>query len=248
VPDRGGRTALVTGASRGIGRAVAVGFAGEGGRVALAGRDPVALAETARACAGEPLELVYDVTSADACAAAARRTLESFDGRLDLLANVAGSAMRRAPLDDLGDDDWARSLELHVTAPARMARLCLPGLSAARGAIVNVGSIVASRGARLGAPYAAAKAALVSLTRTTAVEWARLGIRANLVEPGYVDTEFNAELVEAGLEPRLLAKVPTGRPISPEAVARAVLFLGSPGSGDVNGAVLRVDGGWTARL
>jgi NAD(P)-dependent dehydrogenase (short-subunit alcohol dehydrogenase family) len=246
LQDWAGRIALVTGASRGIGRAVAKAIARRGGRVALVGRDAAALAETAAACPGA-LVVEADVTSAADIAAVADR-LEALGDRLDLLANVAGAPGRALALEALTDDDWADSLRLNLLAAVRLQRACLPALSAAQGCIVNVGSIAAAGGMRNGAAYAAAKAALASVTRTAAVEWARRGIRANLVEPGYVATDFNAPLLEAGLEPRILAKVPTGRPIAPEAVADAVLHLGSPQQRDVTGATLRVDGGWTARL
>jgi 2-deoxy-D-gluconate 3-dehydrogenase len=243
--------ALVTGASRGIGRAVAVALAGAGCRVAICGRDREALRETAHACrdAGgdDATVVVADVTDPrhDQRFSGA---LADFGGRLDLLANVAGSALTRARSEDLRDDDWEASMALHVVGPARLQRLSRDALASARGAIVNVGSIAANGGVPQGAAYAAAKAALVSLTRTTAVEWARDGIRANVVEPGYVATDFNAPAIDAGLEPRILAKVPTREAISPAAVARAVLYLGSPENREITGAVLRVDGGWTARL
>jgi NAD(P)-dependent dehydrogenase (short-subunit alcohol dehydrogenase family) len=255
VPGFSGATALVTGASRGIGRAVAVALAAEGCRLALVARDRAALEASAELCAqaapepgADPLALVADLTSAEERRVAAAQALEALGGRLHLLANVAGSAMRRAPLEQLEDSDWERSLALHLIAPAQLGRQCRPALAAARGAIVNVGSIAAARGSPMGAAYAAAKAALVSLTKTAAVEWAADGVRANVVEPAYVDTGFNAPLVEAGMEPRLLGKMPTGRVIRPEAVARAVLYVGSPDNVDVTGTVMRVDGGWTARL
>jgi NAD(P)-dependent dehydrogenase (short-subunit alcohol dehydrogenase family) len=246
MTDWSGRTALVTGASRGIGRAVARALAEAGGRVALVGRDRAALEETAAECP-EAIVAVADVTST-ADIEGLRATLDELGGRLDLLANVAGAPLRALPLEDLTDDDWRDQLALNLLAAVRLQRLCLPALSAAQGCIVNVGSIAATGGARNGAAYAAAKAALASVTRTAAVEWARHGIRANLVEPAYVATEFNDPLVEAGLEPRLLAKMPTRRAITPEAVAAAVLHLGSPALRDTTGATLRVDGGWTARL
>lgn len=242
-----GRAALVSGASRGIGRAVALALAREGCRVALLARDERALREVAEQCPGS-LVLVADLTEPAAPEAAAGEALEAFGHRLDLLANVAGSALRRARLEELEDADWEAQLALHLLGPVRLQRCCRPALAAAGGSIVNVSSIAAGRAAPLGAAYQAAKAALVALTRSTALEWARDGIRANVVEPGYVATDFNAPLVEAGLEERLLRRVPTGRPIAPEAVAEAVLFLGSPENADVTGSVLRIDGGWTARL
>jgi NAD(P)-dependent dehydrogenase (short-subunit alcohol dehydrogenase family) len=244
-----GRSALVTGASRGIGRAVAVALAAEGARVALVGRDRAALDETARLCRGacgaEPLVVVADVTDA-AAGDAFREAIDALGSELDLLANVAGSPGSAALLKDLEDADWEAAFALHVLAPARLLRICHEALARAGGAVVNIGSIAANAAVPRSAAYSAAKAGLASLTRATAIEWARDGIRANLVEPGYVATEFNAPLVEGGFEPQLLAKVPTRRAVTPESVAQAVLF--AAGNPDMTGAVLRVDGGQTARL
>jgi NAD(P)-dependent dehydrogenase (short-subunit alcohol dehydrogenase family) len=241
-----GRRALVTGASRGIGRATAVALAAEGCRVALAGRDQTVLEEVARLCP-DSLVVVADVTD-PAHDGAFTDALDAFGGELDLLATVAGAPGSALSLADLDDADWEAAFALHVLGPARLLRLCRGALARAGGAVVSIGSIAAHAAAPRSAPYSAAKAALAALTRATAIEWARDGIRANLVEPGYVATEFNAPLDEAGFEPQLLAKVPTRRAVTPEAVARAVLFAGSPDNLDMTGAVLRVDGGQTARL
>lgn len=247
-----GRTALVTGASRGIGRAVAVHLAGRGARLALLARDAAALREVAEACQqagpGEVGTWTLDLTDGDAVEATLPAVLRSLDDRLDLLANVAGASLRAARLEQLTDRDWRDGLELNLLAAVRLQRLCFAALAEASGAVVNVGSVVAGRAAVLGGPYAAAKAALASLTRSTAVEWARHGIRATTVEPGYVATDFNAGLVAAGLEERLLDKVPTRRAIDPEDVARLVAFAGAPAQAQLTGATLRLDGGMTAGL
>lgn len=247
-----GRTAIVTGASRGIGKAVALALAQQGASVALIARDGALLDDVAGACstegAAKVLPLAVDITDPVAAADAVAQVGQAFGERLDLLANVAGSSLRHARLEQLDDSDWLASFELNLLSAVRLQRLCHPALAAASGAIVNVGSVVASRAAPLGGPYAAAKAGLVALTRSTALEWARDGIRANVVEPGYVDTDFNARLREAGLEERLLARVPTRRAITPEAVARLILFAGDPDNPDLTGDVLRIDGGMTVRL
>jgi NAD(P)-dependent dehydrogenase (short-subunit alcohol dehydrogenase family) len=242
-----GRSAVVTGASRGIGRAVALALAERGATLVLTARDRELLDETAERCraagAGEVRTVAGDLVAPETTDAVAAQVGE----RLALLANVAGSALRRAAVEELDDADWEASMALHVIAPARLQRLCRPALVAGEGSVVNVGSIAAAGGIRQGAAYSAAKAALVAMTKTTAIEWARDGVRANVVEPGYVDTDFNAPAIAAGLEERMLRRVPTGRAISPEAIARAVLFLAGPDARDVTGTVLRVDGGWTAR-
>ncbi len=255
-----GRRALVTGASRGIGRAIAVALATDGAHVALVGRDWAALEETAARCreaapeaarraggsavatVAGPLVVVADVTDPDA----ADVLREAAGDVLHLLVNVAGAPGSASLLTDLDDADWQAAFELHVLAPARILRACHEALASAGGAVVNIGSIAANAAVARSAAYSAAKAGLASLTRATAIEWARDGVRANLVEPGYVATEFNTPLIEGGFEPALLAKVPTRRAVAPESVAQAVLFAG--GNPDMTGAVLRVDGGQTAKL
>lgn len=254
-PAWAGRTAIVTGASRGIGAAVARALAAGGAHVALLARDADALAEVARDCAerapesaAAPLVLPVDVTDPAALAAAAAEALTAFDQRLDLLANVAGSSLRHARVEDLTDEDWQAALDLNLLAAVRLQRACFESLRAAQGAVVNVGSVVADFAAVLGSAYAAAKAALQSLTRSTALEWARHGIRAVTVEPGYVATDFNARLVAAGLEQRLLDRVPTRTPIDAESVADLVLYAGSPRARHLTGATIKLDGGYSAVL
>lgn len=250
-----GRTALVTGASRGIGAAVARGVAAEGGHVALLARDTDALtavADTCRAVAPPrtppPAVAVADVTDPGQLEAASRSLLDDLGGRLDLLANVAGSSLRHARVEEMTDDDWQGALDLNLLAPVRLQRHCFAALREAGGTVVNIGSVVADRAAVLGSTYAAAKAALQSLTRSSALEWARYGIRSVCVEPGYVDTAFNARLKAAGLEERLLERVPTRRPLEPEDVARVVLFAGAPTTLHLTGETIRIDGGYAARL
>ncbi len=246
------RSALVTGASRGIGRAAAIALAGAGARVALLARTRADLEETAAACVAagshEPITVPVDLTDGAALEAAAVEVVAGLSGRLDLLANVAGGHLRMAKLADLADHDWQESWDLHVMAPVRLARAFLPALQAASGAVVNVGSLAAIRGVPYGAAYAAAKAALASVTRTMAVEWARFGIRVTTIEPGLVDTDFYDRERDAAIIDRTLAKVPTHAVIAPEAVARLILQLGSPENRDITGSVVRIDGGMSVKL
>lgn len=250
-----GRTALVTGASRGIGAAVARDLASRGAQLGLVARDPEALSQVVDDCRsvapygtpGPVIEAV-DVTHAAALDNAARRMLQALGDRLDLLANVAGASLRHARVEEMTDDDWQASLDLNLLAPVRLQRACFPALREAGGTVVNVGSVVADRAAVLGSTYAAAKAALQSFTRSTALEWARHGIRAVCVEPGYVDTDFNARLKEAGLEERLLERVPTRTAIEPEDVARLVVLVGDPDTRHLTGETIRIDGGYGSRL
>ena len=247
-----GRTAIVTGASRGIGRATALELARNRAVLALVARDEQALEETADRCeavgAPRPKVIAVDLTRSDAVTEAAAAALDHAGPELHLLANIAGSAMKRAPLVDQTDQDWQRSFDLHVMAPVRLQQACFEALRRGRGAIVNVGSVAAARVTSHGGPYSAMKAALASLTRTTAVEWSRFGIRTCTVEPGYVDTPFNEETESAGLTERFLKKSPTRARIDPAEVARLIVFLGGEINQSINGTVVRIDGGMMAKL
>lgn len=247
-----GRTAIVTGASSGIGRATAVELARRGAALGLMARDAAALSETAAACLGrgapQPAVIAVDVTDAAALAEGAAQALDALGPQLHLLANVAGSALKRAPLVDQTDADWQLSFDLHVMAPVRLQRACFEALRAGRGAIVNVGSVASSQVTSHGGPYSAMKAALASLTRSTAVEWSRFGIRVCTIDPGYVATPFNDPTEEAGLAETFLKKMPTRARIEPAEVARLIAYLGSEQNKSINGTVVRIDGGMMAKL
>lgn len=253
--DWAGRTALVTGASRGIGRGVALELARRGATLTLLGRDPDALAATVAAvvAAGPdenrpPRHRRVDLTDAAALHAALPGIVEGLAGRLDLLANVAGASLTAASLEALEDDDWEASLALHLLAPVRLQRACFEALRAAGGVVVSVGSIAGAAAPTAGAPYAVAKAALTALGRSTAVEWARYGVRSVVIEPGYVDTDFNDALVASGQHERLVRRIPTRRAIDADHVARLLVSLADPSLPDLTGGVVRIDGGLTARL
>jgi NAD(P)-dependent dehydrogenase (short-subunit alcohol dehydrogenase family) len=239
-------TVVVTGAGSGIGRAIALLAAGSGLRVCawdVAADGVTRTVDEIVANGGEASAVVADVTDPRS-EEAFRAALDVLDGELDLLANVAGTPGRADLFVELDDAAFEEAFALHVVGPARLMRLCHRALASAGGAVVNLGSISGAFAAPRSAPYSAAKAALVALTRATAVEWARDGIRVNAVEPGYVATGFNAALV--GFEDRLLAKIPTRRSVSVDSVAQTVLFAAS--NVDMTGEVLRVDGGQTVKL
>ena len=245
------RTAIVTGASRGIGRAVALRLGAAGTRIAAMARDRDALgslADEILACGGPAPHLeAFDIRVADDLEQAARRSIEFLDGRVGFLANVAGAASRRKRLEDLDDDDWAAEFDLNLMAPIRLSRHCFEALRDG-GTIVNVSSIVAGRASPTGGPYAAAKAGLESFTRTTALEWARHGIRAVTVAPGYVDTDFNAGAVESGYDDRFLKGVPTRRMIDAGEVAHLIVALADPEYPNLTGTVVTLDGGRTTTV
>ena len=243
------RTCLVTGASRGIGAAIAARLAADGHRVALLGRDPAALAAVAGSL---PSSLVVpaDVTDPAAVEAAVAR-VEGEWGPVEVLVSNAGTGFA-APLVDTTDGDWARMLELNLTAPFRLVRRVLPAMTERGwGRIVVVASVVAKRGESQVAAYTAAKHGVLGLVRAAAAEVARTGVTVNAVCPGYVDTPMTDGTVAAIAarsgrsldEARavLARRQPIGRLIDPAEVAEAVAFCLVNGA--ITGQGINVDGG-----
>ena len=243
------RTCLVTGASRGIGAAIAARLAAGGHRVALLGRDPAALAAVAGSL---PSSLVVpaDVTDPAAVEAAVAR-VEGEWGPVEVLVSNAGTGFA-APLVDTTDGDWARMLELNLTAPFRLVRRVLPAMTERGwGRIVVVASVVAKRGESQVAAYTAAKHSVLGLVRAAAAEVARTGVTVNAVCPGYVDTPMTDGTVAAIAarsgrsldEARavLARRQPIGRLIDPAEVAEAVAFCLVNGA--ITGQGINVDGG-----
>lgn len=252
-----GRAAIVTGASRGIGRAVALALAGEGCRMLLCARDAAALAEAVEAVeagGGTAVALPVDVTAAHAAETIVEECRRAF-GSLDILVNNAGGARPRR-LEQLTDADWRVDLEVNFLAAARLSVACAPVMRAAGwGRIVQVASINGREPDPLFAPYSAAKAALISLSKSLSREFSADGVLSSCVIPGVTLTE----LVEANASAtadrtgttseevmgRLLDShgVAAGRFGRPEEVAAAIVFLASERSSWITGATLEVDGG-----
>ena len=242
--EASGTVSLVTGASRGIGRAVAVALAGRGGRVAIGGRDEVALAETARlvnAAGGEARMVVLEVTDEVSIERGVGGVLEAW-GRIDHLVNNAGVA-RDALLLRLRTADWQAVLDTNLGGAMRLSRAVLPAMLKARaGRIVNIGSVIGEIGNAGQAAYAASKAGLIGLTKALAREVASRSITVNCVTPGFIDTEMTRNLPEK-TRAEMAARIPLARLGTPADVAGAVVFLLSDAAAYVTGAVLRVNGG-----
>jgi 3-oxoacyl-[acyl-carrier protein] reductase len=244
--DFKGKTALVTGASRGIGRAIAVALARGGAKLALNYAGNEAAAEEARRLvreAGAPEARLYrfDVADPAACNAAVESVLADL-GALDVLVNNAGIAVDQLVMR-LKDDDWNRQLQVNLTGTFNLIRAATrPMMKARRGAIVNLTSVVGEMGNAGQAAYAAAKAGQIGLTKSVARELASRNIRVNAVAPGYIDTDMTAGLPEAA-KTKMMELIPLGRLGSAEDVANAVAFLASDQASYVTGEVLRVNGG-----
>jgi gluconate 5-dehydrogenase len=246
---RTGRVALVTGASGGLGRAIAERLAADGDHVVLAARRAEALdaaVAAVRGAGGHAEALVLDVTDREAVPDAVARLVETH-GRLDVLVNNAGHNVRR-PAEALDLATWDGLLELLLTAPFHLARCAAPAMRARGfGRIVNIGSVAGSRALPTGAAYAAAKAGLEQLTRVLAREWGPDGVTVNVLAPWYVPTPLTeGVLADARFRDAVLRVTPAGRLGTPAEVAAAVAFLAGPEAGWINGVVLPLDGGFSA--
>ncbi len=238
-------TALVTGASRGIGAAIARTLAGDGWAVGVNYRSNRARAEdivsAIESDGGRAAALAADVSDPGAPDELFGRLEQAFGAPVLALVNNAG--INRDDLaPSLGDEEWCSVLDTNLTAAFRLTRRALKGMLRARaGRIINISSVVGLRANPGQANYAAAKAGLVAMTKTVAVEVARRGITVNAVAPGVIDTEMTAEVSQD-----LLAAVPARRTGTPQEVAACVRFLASEEASYVTGALLTVDGGLAA--
>jgi 3-oxoacyl-[acyl-carrier protein] reductase len=244
--DFNGKIALVTGASRGIGRAVAVTLAKGGASVALnyAGND-VAAAEALKLVeeAGAPRAKLYkfDVADPAACAAAVDAIVGEWGG-LHVLVNNAGIALDQLVMR-LKDEDWNRQLQVNLTGAFNLTRaVARPMMKQRGGTIVNLTSVVGEMGNAGQAAYAATKAGLIGLTKAVARELASRGVRVNAVAPGYVDTDMTGALPETA-RAKLQEMIPLARIGTAQDIASAVAFLASDLASYVTGEVLRVNGG-----
>ncbi len=239
-----GRTAIVTGASRGIGAAVARAIDAAGARVALVARSAGQLDDIAAGLTNDPVVIPTDLGSPDGPAAAAATALAAFDGRLDVLVNNAGIAVRKES-EDLQLEELDRLWNVNVRSALLLTAAVLPAmLERQSGSIVSISSISGVRGAPRRALYAATKAALDGMTRALAMEYGPRGIRANSVAPGVVETDLWREnLARPGVTEAVLEVIPTRRVSTPEEVADTVVFLASDASRAITGEVISADGG-----
>ncbi|MBU6350993.1 MAG: SDR family oxidoreductase [Chloroflexi bacterium] len=239
-----GKQVLVTGGSRGIGRAVSLAFARSGARVAFCYQsDPVAAAEVQQMGEGLQIE-AYQADVADPAAAAALvAQVEERQGKVDVLVNNAG-VFPAAWVVEMTDADWDKVVRVNLFSVFYCSRAVLPGMIAAGGgAIVNIASIAGQRGSARHAHYAAAKGGVLAFTRSLAREVIGHNIRVNAVSPGRIVTDLLLAQQNPQEQARWMADTPAQRLGMPEEVAEAVLFLASPASSYIVGETLAVNGG-----
>jgi 2-deoxy-D-gluconate 3-dehydrogenase len=232
-----GRVALVTGASTGLGAAIAVALAAAGAQVCRHGNTH-----------STPDGITGDLSKPETAKALVEQTLERF-GRLDILINNAGT-IRRAPSVDYSEDDWTTVIEVNLSSVFRLSQLAGRHMieSGRGGKIVNIASLLSFQGGITVPAYAAAKGGVAQLTKALANEWAKYKINVNAIAPGYMRTNNTAALqADETRNRQILERIPAGRWGEPEDLAGAAVFLSSSASDYVNGHVLVVDGGWMGR-
>ena len=244
-----GRTALVTGAARGIGAAMAEGLAAAGADIILWGRSEASLQDTADACRGlgrEVSTVTGDLSDVQATARTARDL--GAKRRIDILVNNAGM-ISRAPALDVSYSDWSRVLATNLDSAFVLSQAVAAGMIERRaGSIVNTASLLSFQGGINVTSYTASKHALAGMTKALANEWAGHQVTVNAIAPGYIETQNTSALrADPEREAAIRARIPAGRWGTPDDLVGAVVFLAGPAARYVTGHTLVVDGGWLAR-
>ena len=248
-----GKAALVTGSSRGLGAAIALGLAESGAHVALHGsrRVPAAIQQTvAQAAAANGMRTIAvngDVSEDAACIRMVDQVVSEF-GHIDILINNAGT-IRRAPAVEHSIEDWTAVLATNLTSVFRLTQLAgKQMLAQGAGKVINIASLLTFQGGLFVPGYAAAKGGIGQLTKAFANEWASKGINVNAIAPGYMETDNTEALRQDGNRSRqMLERIPAGRWGAAADVAGAAVFLASQASSYIHGQILVVDGGWLSR-
>lgn len=245
-----GELAMITGATRGIGRGAAEALAQSGADLILVGRDATELQRVAAALQQYGTRVVaepFDLLQTEAIAPWCDRICKQH-GDPSILVNAAGM-QRRGPATDISLSDWNEVLSLNTTAMFELSRcFARPRIAAAKAArVINIASLMTAAARAGTSPYTASKGAVGQLTKVLAVEWAKHNILVNAIAPGYVDTEMNRALVEdAAFSAWVEGRCPLGRWATPEDIAWPIVFLASAASGFITGQTIYVDGGWLA--
>ena len=249
--DLTGRVALVTGATSGLGHAIARGLGAAGATVVVNGRDAERISGAVEAFRAEGLQAFgsrFNVTEASEIAPEVER-IEAEIGPIDILVNNAG-IQRRAPMLGMDPTTFEEVVRTNLTGVFLVARAVARGMvERRRGKIINIASLTSEVARKTIAPYTAAKGAVKQLTKAMCVEWAASNVQVNAIGPGYFVTELNKALVEdAAFNKWVCSRTPAGRWGRPEELIGAAVFLASPGSDFMNGQTIYVDGGMLASL
>jgi 2-dehydro-3-deoxy-D-gluconate 5-dehydrogenase len=246
--DLTGKTAVVTGGARGLGRGITLALLAAGADVVSLGRSPLPadLTDAATALGRRLTARTLDLADTAAITATARDVLT--EHQVDILVNNAG-VQDRHPAVEFPLEAWDHVLDVNLRAVFQLCQLFGgPMLERGAGAVVNVASLLSFQGGITVPAYAASKGGVAQLTKALCNEWAGRGVNVNAVAPGYMDTELNTELLADPVRrEQIEVRIPAGRWGRPEDVGNVVVFLASPAAGYVHGQVLAVDGGWLAR-
>lgn len=246
--DLTGKTAIVTGSCRGLGRGMAVGLAGAGADLVLVDRDEATdTAKVIESMGRKALAISADLMSIETIPSIMEKTLQAF-GKVDILINNAGT-IRRTPAIDFSVKDWDDIMAVNARTVFFLSQAVARDMVKRKsGKIINIASLLSFQGGILVPSYAASKGAVAQVTKALANEWASLGININAIAPGYMATDNTKALREDPVRSKaILDRIPAGRWGTPGDLADVAVFLASPASDYVNGHVLVVDGGWMAR-
>jgi NAD(P)-dependent dehydrogenase (short-subunit alcohol dehydrogenase family) len=243
-----GKTAIVTGSTKGIGLGIARAYVREGARVVINSRSAADCASVARELGSAAVAVAADLSRSDEVRRLAKESLAALDGTVDILVNNAGQP-RVAPSESLPEADYRYTLDLNLNGCFVLTQEIVHGmLAAGSGAIIHVSSMNGSVPFPQRLAYCVSKAGLNMMTKVMAIEWAARGVRVNAIAPGYVQTEFITMLSARGIldAEKLARRTPMGRIGTPEEIGEVAVFLASPGASFITGEILTVDGGWSS--
>ena len=243
-----GKTAIVTGSTKGIGLGIARAYVREGARVVINSRSAADCASVARELGSAAVAVAADLSRSDEVRRLAKESLAALDGTVDILVNNAGQP-RVAPSESLPEADYRYTLDLNLNGCFVLTQEIVQGmLAAGSGAIIHVSSMNGSVPFPQRLAYCVSKAGLNMMTKVMAIEWAARGVRVNAIAPGYVQTEFITMLSARGIldAEKLARRTPMGRIGTPEEIGEVAVFLASPAASFITGEILTVDGGWSS--